>query len=728
MDKIYAEEKKYFDYVCDELDKSYKKTAKAFKEESDRIITPDMARRGEGLLKENLMAMYAKQMFKMEKAVKSPYFGRMDFRSQYDDDYNKLYIGRIGLTDDNGKTIIIDWRTPVASMFYNNSIGQAQYMAPQGIIKGDINLKRQIVIEDKQLKSVLDTDIVTNDEILQEYLDIHADEKMKNIVASIQSEQNNIIRKPLSRNIIIQGVAGSGKTSVALHRIAYLLYNLKDYNSSDFLLLGPNKYFLDYISSVLPELETEPITQKCYSDFIREYLNEKVLIKNVEPKFKNLKEQEEYNKIKKFKSSLQYKELIDSFMKDYLDGKYFTETFDIDGTVIFDEDFIKESIMSGVLTKFNFEKATAITISRFKDSESHIYNFINEKYRKIYTNSNSTKQEKEEAIKKSTELRNEIYKNGEKNIKNFYKKLNRSASSIYKIFLERIDEYLVGIPEEDRDWFINYFTNSSRKALKEDDLPALGLIKFLTTGKSCNFNQITIDEAQDYGLFHYYTLSKICPKAKFSIYGDLAQSLKPYTSINNWEELNDLIFNNSCELLRLDKSYRTTKEITSDANNILKHINLKTAESVERHGNSVKYCENLDTYGKLDLINSWIESGYKTIGIICRTEKEALALHKELSKYNPNISYLGEGTNKYSSGVHITTSLGSKGLEFDAVLINNASDKCYNPDKSDDMHLLYVAMTRALHELVVSYDNNLTMPLEENLERQSELKKIKCRK
>ena len=727
MDNVYVEEKEYFDYVCNELEKSYKKTAKAFKEEYDRIITPDMAKRGEGLLKENLMAMYAKQMFKMEKAVKSPYFGRMDFKSQYDRDYNKLYIGRIGLTDETGKTIIIDWRTPVASMFYNNSIGEAQYEAPQGLIKGDINLKRQIVIEDKKLKSVLDTDIVTNDEILQEYLDIHADEKMKNIVASIQSEQNNIIRKPFSENIIIQGVAGSGKTSVALHRIAYLLYNLKDYDSSNFLLLGPNKYFLDYISSVLPELETEPITQRCYSDFIKEYLNEKVLIKNIEPKLKKSKEQEEYNKIKKFKSSLQYKELIDLFMKDYLNGKYFNESFEIDDTTIFDEDFIKECIMSGVLTKFNFEKATAITISRFKELKNNIYNSLNEKYRKIYMDPNNSKQEKEEAIRKSSKLRDEVYKDGEKKIKNFYKKMNRSAASIYKLFLEDIDKYLTGIFEEDRDWFIKYFTNSARKALQEDDLPALGLIKFLTTGKKCNFDQITIDEAQDYGTFHYYTLTKICPNAKFSIYGDLAQSLKPYTSISNWEELNNSIFNGKCELLRLDKSYRTTKEITSDANNILKHINLATAESVERHGNSVRYYEDLDIHEKIDLINNWLKSGYKTIGIICKTEKEALELHKELVEYIPSISYLGDGTNKYKSGVHITTSLGSKGLEFDAVLINNASDKCYNPNKNDDMHLLYVAMTRALHELAVSYDKNLTMPLVQNLEKQSALKKTKCR-
>ena len=261
LDSIFEEEKNYLNLVNNSLKNELEQLKESLDEIAKRKISFNDAKRGEQFVKADLMRNYIERINRLSSVASSPYFGRMDFKEDGEDETKSIYIGRTSLSKGND-TLVVDWRSPISSMYYNCSNGKASYEAPIGLIEGNIELKRQIIIENYTLKNILDTDIVTNDEILQEYLNVHADERMKNIIASIQEEQNYIIRQPINKNIIVQGVAGSGKTSVALHRIAYLLYNAKDGMGSDkFLLLGPNNYFLDYISSVLPELETDPIKQ-----------------------------------------------------------------------------------------------------------------------------------------------------------------------------------------------------------------------------------------------------------------------------------------------------------------------------------------------------------------------------------------------------------------------------------------------------------------------------------
>lgn len=716
MDYIYDEENKYLDKVNEVLKEEIDETNQALKAEAEKIITVDEAKRGAQLLKDSLMKMYAERVYNLTKVASSPYFGRMDFTRAGENETQKIYIGRTSLTNDN-KVLIVDWRSPISSMYYNSNKGYSSYEAPEGIIKGFVDLKRQIIIENYKIKSILDTDIVTNDEILQEYLNVHADDKMKNIIASIQDEQNRIIRKPLDKNIIVQGVAGSGKTSVALHRIAYLLYNAKETAKSDtFLLLGPNNYFLDYISSVLPDLETEPISQKRYIDFTSDYIEQKISLSNNTEKFKNQKELDTYNKVRLFKNSLEYKDAIEAFMNDYFNGSFIDKGITFDGVEVFDRDFIISALTSGTFSKLNYDRAKEITLRSFIDRQNRIYNYLKNKYRAIYASSDASAEEKEAAKRKTLEIYDMVYKNGEKIIKDYYKNLDAKITDIYKKFVISSDKYIKCLNSEEMLMFKRVsIYNSGRLKLSGEDLPALNYMKYLLSGKKTKYRQIAIDEAQDYGLFHYYALLKANPNANFSIYGDLAQTIYQYTNITNWEKVVDQIFDGDCELLNLNKSYRTTREITDNANAILNHLQLERANSVERHGEIVEYHNAKYSEAEFrDVVNDWINSGYKSVAIICKTEKEALSLYKSLLKSNISVSYLNDKTSKYESGVYVTTSIAAKGLEFDAVIINDASCTVYNSSNNMDMHLLYVALTRALHKLKVLYSNEITDPLKEN--------------
>lgn len=723
---IMVEEKKYLDKVLKTMDEQINKFEKELEQlySLGKSLSFEDRKRGEHFSVNSRADKTSKKIRTLNNSISTPYFGRMDFKSVDDVNYKKYYIGRAGISSENGELLVIDWRSPVSSMYYNNSIGEAEYIAPQGIIQGDINLKRQIIIENSELKEILDTDIVTNDEILQEYLNVHADEKMKNIIASIQQEQNNIIRKPINNNIIVQGVAGSGKTSVALHRIAFLLYNIKENaKSNNFLLLGPNKYFLDYISSVLPELEIEPIEQKRFVDFASEYIEEKISLKNQKYKTENFEEKKMLDKLIRYKNSLEYMKGIEKFMNSYLQGSFINKGIEFDGIEIFDKDFVKETVLSGVITKFNFKRAEKITIARFKDNKDIIYLKLNQRYKDIYLSSDD-EEKVSDAYRKSAELRELIYKKGEKKIKDFYRKLDKKPSEIYNSFIENCEKYLLGLTEEEIRLFKQITVGTKGKVnITQEDLPSLIYINSLITDKKMDYTQIAIDEAQDYGLFQYYVLLKTCPDAKFSIYGDLAQCIYPYTNVSDWNDVKNNIFGDQCEILNLSRSYRTTKEITENANSILDAINLSNADSVERHGNPVEYHKKTkeDTF-MIEKIQEWLEKKYQSIGIVCKNEKEALKLYKLFIKNNINVSYLDDKTTNYEGGICITSSRASKGLEFDAVIINDASSDIYDYQNKEDMHLLYVALTRALHELLIMYSNELCEPLKNNCNEESRKK------
>lgn len=279
-------------------------------------VAPKVYKNDEAMIN-NAIEMYSEKIRLMRKSINKPYFARLDFARDGEEKVEKLYIGKVGVMDEDNNSITIDWRAPVSSMYYDSNVGRASYKAPEGTCTGELLLKRQYDIEDRQLKSFQDVDTVSNDDLLKPYLSASADNRLKNIVSTIQQEQNSIIREPLSKNVIIQGVAGSGKTTVALHRIAYLVYNNRDnVKPNQYLVIGPNKFFVNYISGVLPDLDVENVKQLTYEELCAEFLNEDIKMINEDKKLIQSISNEKSLKYEKFKVFMNFKKILDEFLKE----------------------------------------------------------------------------------------------------------------------------------------------------------------------------------------------------------------------------------------------------------------------------------------------------------------------------------------------------------------------------------------------------------------------------
>ena len=286
---------------------------KVVKEGEEKILKELPKKYGNNpVLLSNLMSSTATKIANIQRIKEKPYFARIDFKENGKSIKDKLYIGKIGIIDLDGKIIVTDWRAPVSTLYYDSNLGNVEYNAPDGKIRGNMSLKRQIIIEKEDVKSIYDVDSVSDDELLKPYLGASADSRLKNIVASIQGEQNNIIRKSIEKNLIVQGVAGSGKTTVALHRIAYLMYNNSDkYKANQFMVIGPNKFFINYISNVLPDLDASNAVQLTFEELATEYTKEKLSFEDSTKKIADITDGKLNIIYSKFKSSIEYKKLLD---------------------------------------------------------------------------------------------------------------------------------------------------------------------------------------------------------------------------------------------------------------------------------------------------------------------------------------------------------------------------------------------------------------------------------
>ena len=523
----------------------------------------------------------------IEKAKKNPYFARIDFKSK--NNFDKCYIGKKGVSDYDNNVITVDWRAPISSLYYDSNIGECEYKAPEGIIKGNLLLKRQYTIENSKLINFNDVDTVSNDDLLKPYLSVSADNRLKNIVSTIQSEQNKIIRESMGKNLVIQGVAGSGKTTVALHRIAYLVYNNRDlFKPSDYMVIGPNKFFVSYISGILPDLDVNGVTQNTLDELFLNYIKENFKINN------SLDVIKEKDEVAHYKVSMDMKKTIDEYFQTL--------------KLLPDEDFIVEGIK--VLNK-NFIKTTYDEINKntFKSIKARINRLI--LLLEKYINENFSNISKKYIKKEISQKTIENFKN---NINNYLKKyfdvLNKKPKTIYVEILKKLD--------------FDY-DNIVKNKINIEDIPSLIYIKYKLSGSSefDNYKHIVIDEAQDYGEFTFYTLNKIFRNSSFSIYGDLAQSLYSYRSVDNWDCLENIFKN--FEILKLSKSYRTTIEIMEEANKINVLLNLDKAIPVIRHGEKVDYTNKK----VIDLIIE-LKNKYKTVAIITKTQNETNDLYEEL--------------------------------------------------------------------------------------------------
>lgn len=689
------------------------------------------------VINEVLQVSMKARLKNISRSLSKPYFARVDFTEKGLDKMGKYYIGKMSLLHEKtGEFLIVDWRSPVANLYYEGRLGEASYICPDGNIHGDISLKRQYTIENACLKEIFDIDITTNDDFLQAALGSNKDNRLKDIVSTIQSEQNQVIRADMWKPLIVQGAAGGGKTTIALHRIAYLMYNYeKTLKPENFMIIAPNRFFLSYISEVLPELGVENVTQTTFEDFafnvIGKNLGKKLKLKSPHEKLSTIienysdKKSKENNNIIEascFKSSLEFKELLNKYLK-YIEYHYIPkEDFKIHDFVLFtykeiQKLFIKDYSYLPFSKRINEIKKSMI--NRVKYQRDKILDRVDNEYEckldKVRASMGDCPERRTQIIEIIDERDNLLLniKKGLKTvIKDYTSKIpKRSVWKYYENFLINLSKLNT---DESKFKLIDYIKHYSLENLMNnnievEDLSPLMYISISLYGISekLDLRHIIIDEAQDFSLFQLYVLKKIVNNSSFTILGDLCQGIYSYRGIHDWNDVSKYIFTdeNSSQLC-LEQSYRTTIEIMNTASEVIGGLNdprLPKAKPVIRHGNEVKVFEkdSLKDIAKdiHDKIEEMLQSEYKSMAIICKTLDECMKL-KSLLKEKKNVSVITGKEKDYPGGIVLIPCYLAKGLEFDVVIIANASKDMYTESELD-VKLLYVAMTRPLHELYI---------------------------
>jgi len=585
---------------------------------------------------------YLERLFRIQN---KPYFGSIVFKDEEEE--NNIYIG-ITHVEDKLDYYVHDWRSPICSMFYDFETGPAHYKSPSGIISGEVLRKRQYIIENAELKNIFDNDLNISDSLLQEVLAEESSDKMKNIVNTIQEEQNKVIRNTEDKNLIVEGIAGSGKTSVALHRIAFLLYRIPNLKSNNVVVFTPNKVFTEYISNVLPELGEDNTYSMTFYDLLCQNINEYKNIENFTDFISRYykKEVEDINLVK-YKQSDEIIKDIDNYLEDIISNISFKEKLTYDNFIE-----VEPEDLNHMLT--------------YKYKNFPLFERIKEISKKIASNNyeGSTK-EAPSIEKKLKEILN----------------INLDIKEIFtNFFTSKFSKYKQNIKSTDK--FIYY----------EDAIIFL-YIKSILKGFDTNhvIKEVVIDEAQDYSKLGYQIIKKTFKTANYTILGDTNQTINPYYKYNSLEDLKEIF--ESSKYITLTKTYRSTEKIIEYTNKIL-GLNYVTAIR-NKEANEIIFRNDINKDTLLKDINNLKEIS-KSIAIITKDDSEAEKLYEMLNK-DIEISLI-DGYSKIKRDLVIVPSYIAKGLEFDSVIVYTDINNKYT---DEEKYLYYVACTRAQHNLII---------------------------
>ncbi|PDY21114.1 DNA helicase UvrD [Bacillus cereus] len=651
---------------------------------------------GEDFKEQILESMRESNRQNLRIGVHEPYFGRLDFQEDGKEEVMPIYIGKVGVSDkDTMKPIVIDWRAPVASMFYSFTGGEelAFYHSPDGLVEGDVYLKRNISIRKRELERVVDTyvkgneDVSHADDFLLYRLGENKDNKLKDIVSTIQSEQNDIIRAEKNLPLLIQGVAGSGKTTIALHRLAFLIYEYREQLEAErMIVFAPNSLFLDYISSVLPELGVGNISQTTFPDWALRLLEGSVKLKQTEEKLKeafSINRDEKKVMLGKLKGTLEFKSFIEERMIQFEKDLVPTKDFEAwDKAVIPVEDVKKW--MQVEYKHYPLKKRRERLVGRMKrwiEIELKKFGETNEK----------------KLLKKEATKRLNTYMN-------FWPKM--SPLSLYNSMIKS-KEILEVLPEE---LVQETEKNCRKKEVYVEDLPALIYIHHRITGIEMGqkFHHVVIDEAQDFSPFQVYVLKEITLGNSFTILGDLSQAIYDYQGIEDWNAFKEVF--QETGYYELTRSYRSTKEIIEFANEIIRNTEIPVglATPVFRSGEDVKVIRAEDQFTEvLKTVQHLQNEDVKTIAVIGRTDDECRDIYEKLTNAGLTVNFIEADQSKYEGGISVVPVYLAKGLEFDAVLLIDVDEEHYKNTKHD-AKLLYVGCTRSLHDLWIFYSGEVS--------------------
>ncbi len=601
---------------------------------------------------------------RIQKLLQSPYFGRFDFIENGTEHAFCVYVGIHAYFDENKReNLIHDWRAPVSTLFYDFENGPAHYETPEGQVEGNILLKRQFRIRRGKMEYMLESSLNIHDDVLQKELSKSSDDKMNHIVATIQRYQNAIIRNETSRELIIQGVAGSGKTSIALHRIAFLLYRFKEeISSKDLLILSPNKVFSDYISNVLPELGEENIPEMGMEELATKLLEDKYKFQTFFQQVTALleKKDETLPERIRFKSDFKFIARLNDYLT-YIENHYF--------------------------------KAETLMVSRYPVPHTYISERFKSWHRlPIFARFNKIVEDIERDLffynqyEISATQRNML----RKSVKNMFRITTLRA--LYKDFFQWMEmpgmlKMASGSTYEHADVFpLIYLKN------KLEGITSFSKVKHLL-----------VDEMQDYTPVQYAVLARLFT-CKKTILGDASQSVNTFSSSSS-EEIAKVF--PGADIMKLNKSYRSTWEIATFAQTIIPNAEM---EAMERHGKEPEIIVCRNKAAELDTIKHRIteykKSDHHSMGVICKTQKLAKHIYEDLAVEFPEAVLLTEESAAFSTGIIVCAVFMSKGLEFDEVVIPGTDAKNYH--EPNDRNLLYIACTRAMHRLYLTCVNKIS--------------------
>jgi DNA helicase-2/ATP-dependent DNA helicase PcrA len=661
----------------------------------------------------------------LQRLKENPYFGRIDFK-EGQEPVEQIYLGIASLmNEEESDFLIYDWRAPISSLYYDFSPGQATYQTPSGKIDGEITLKRQFIIRQGVIKGLFDTGITIGDQLLQEVLSNHSNQQMKSIVATIQKEQNQIIRNTKASLLVVQGAAGSGKTSAALQRIAYLLYRFRiTLNTSNMLLFSPNPLFNSYVSTVLPELGEENITQTTFLQFLEQHIGNGLEIESpfeqMEVVLNSQKVSSYQTRVEgiQFKATLLFKDQLDNYIKSLSDhGLVFKPLFFrgkemvskeamVDYFYSLPRDLTLSNRMEALAEWLYQETRNEAQNERDKEwVEEAIGLLSKETYAKVHHKLQKKKGRQEDSF---DDLEREELLLKKLVVNQHFKKIRRQIKDLKFIDLKAIyinlfQEFKVFNPAAPDNW--EEVCDASIRQLEgerlyyEDATPFLYLKEKLE-GRKKQFavRHVFIDEAQDYTPFQMAFIKGLFPVSKLTVLGDFSQAIFPHT-LNMKTLLDASQFGlDDQERIELHQSYRSTREITEFTKSLL--VDPTDIVPFNRYGENPTVLETSDSSQHLSHLLACIEDirqrGHQTIAIICKTATESQMAYDHLEGSLP-VQLMTEETATFTKGILVLPSYLAKGIEFDAVIIYNAADDEYGDESV--RRLFYTACTRAMHEL-----------------------------
>lgn len=677
---------------------------------------------------------------KLERLKKSPYFGRIDFRFEGDKEEQPIYLGIASFLNEEDEFLVYDWRAPISSLYYDSLPGKAEYRTQNGVVKGDLTLKRQYIIKNSKIHGMFDTGLAIGDELLREVLGQQSDPQMKTIVATIQKEQNDIIRNETSKYLVVQGAAGSGKTSAALQRVAYLLYRYRETLEAEHILLfSPNSLFNDYISTVLPELGEKNMQQTTFQDFVERKLELELKIEDaftqMEYTLSNVNDRGYDARIKgiEYKTSKEYLKLLDQYVEKLSAEGLLFHDIEFNDKTIFTGEEIRTSFLEldqtlsipnrlQLLTEQLLKALKKVAKKEMKEEwvEEEIQYLDKETYLKAYTKlqKKHKKQFSEDAF---NDLTNEAAFLSKLVVNSYFKPMISFIKEfkyvdVLGMYENIFKEERVQLQNDDiSPWWNKICTQTlvmieKESLFYEDAAPLLYMKeKLLGLYKNTSVKHLFLDEAQDYSELQLALLSLLFPTSHMTLLGDFNQAIFAH-SVNGYAALEEETSEKK-ETITLTRSYRSTRQIVEFTKQLLVRGN--DIEPFNRNGEKPKVSimeEHLLIPRTINTIQSLQSRGLYNVAVICKTAEESHRVWKQL-KEKIDMKLIKKESSTFDSGAIVIPTYLAKGIEFDAVIIFDASKKVYG--REYERKLFYTACTRAMHELYINVGGDMNPFLSE---------------